>query len=149
MKFLYNHCFNFFIGNNYRISIWKTTHFDLIILIDNRRKVWGRMDILLELSYSWPYTKISRLQFKTTRKNKDDNFQKLSKNQPCDIIKMRNMRERMGKETPKKRWIIPHCYDVTWLIFETLCKVTQGRPWLMENLKTWNLYFTKPRTFLL
>ena len=24
----------------------------------------------------------------------------------------------VGKKTPKKRWIISHFYDVTWLIFE-------------------------------
>ena len=24
----------------------------------------------------------------------------------------------------KKRWIIPHVYDVPWLIFESLCLVT-------------------------
>ena len=32
---------------------------------------------------------------------------------------------RSGIENPlKKRWIIPLFYDVTWLIFETLCPVT-------------------------
>ena len=30
----------------------------------------------------------------------------------------------MGKKTLKKRWTIPHVYDVTLLIFETLCPVT-------------------------
>ena len=34
------------------------------------------------------------------------------------------MRGEVGKKTPKKRWIIFHFYDVTWLIFETPCKVT-------------------------
>ena len=31
----------------------------------------------------------------------------------CDVIKMREMRGEVGKKTPKKRWIIPHFYDVT------------------------------------
>ena len=34
---------------------------------------------------------------------------------------MREMRGEVGKN---KRLIIPHFYDVTLLIFETLCKVT-------------------------
>ncbi len=37
------------------------------------------------------------------------------------------MREMLGEvrnKTPKKRWRIPHFYDVTWLIFKTLCPVT-------------------------
>ena len=34
------------------------------------------------------------------------------------------MRGEVGKKTSKKRWVIPHFYDVTWLIFEKLCKVT-------------------------
>ena len=34
------------------------------------------------------------------------------------------MRGEVGKKTSKKRWVIPHFYDVTWLIFETLCLVT-------------------------
>ena len=38
---------------------------------------------------------------------------------------MTEMRGEVGKETPKKRWIIPYFYDVTWLIFETLCPVTE------------------------
>ena len=37
---------------------------------------------------------------------------------------MGEMRE-VGKKTPKKEIdIIPNFYNVTWLIFETLCKVT-------------------------
>ena len=36
---------------------------------------------------------------------------------------MREMIGEVGKKIPKKRWIIPHFYDVSWLIFETLCKV--------------------------
>ena len=34
------------------------------------------------------------------------------------------MSGEVGKKTPKKRWIIPHVYDVTWLIYETLCHPT-------------------------
>ena len=39
---------------------------------------------------------------------------------------MREMRGEVGKKTPKKRWIITHFYDVTWLIFETLCPATRS-----------------------
>ena len=42
------------------------------------------------------------------------------KKQPRDVINMRETRGEVGKKTPKKRWIIPHFYDVTWLIFEWL-----------------------------
>ena len=39
---------------------------------------------------------------------------------------MREMRGEVGKKTPKKEMdrIIPHFYDVTSLIFETLCPAT-------------------------
>ena len=40
------------------------------------------------------------------------------KNRTRDVIKMREMRGEVGKKTPKKRWIISHFYDVTWLIYE-------------------------------
>ena len=49
---------------------------------------------------------------------------KYLKNQPFDVIKMREMRGEVGKKTSKKRWIITYFYDVTWLIFETPCSVT-------------------------
>ena len=45
-------------------------------------------------------------------------------NQACDVIKMRKMRGEVGKKNPKKE-IIPHFYDVKWMIFETLCPVTK------------------------
>ena len=32
--------------------------------------------------------------------------QSVIKNQPCDVIKMREMRGELGKKIPKKRWII-------------------------------------------
>ena len=32
--------------------------------------------------------------------------------------------EKWERKPLKKMWIIPHFYDVTWLIFETLCSVT-------------------------
>ena len=51
---------------------------------------------------------------------------KCIKNQPCDVIKMRKMRGEVGNKTPKKSWIIPHFYDITWLIFETLSPVTRS-----------------------
>ena len=35
------------------------------------------------------------------------------KNDPCNVIKIREMRGKVGKKTYKKRWIIPHFYDVT------------------------------------
>ena len=40
------------------------------------------------------------------------NFTKCLKNQPCDVIRMREMRGYVGKKTPKRE-IIPHFYDVT------------------------------------
>ena len=36
---------------------------------------------------------------------------------------MRELRGEVGKKIPKKRWVIPHFYDITWLTFETLCPV--------------------------
>ena len=41
--------------------------------------------------------------------------EKLSQIQPCDVIKMRKMREELERKSLKKRWIIP--YDVKWLNF--------------------------------
>ena len=29
-------------------------------------------------------------------------------------MKMREMRGEVGKKTPKKKWIFPHFYDVTY-----------------------------------
>ena len=52
---------------------------------------------------------------------------KCLKNQPCDVLKIREMRGEVGKKTPKKIWIIPHFYDVTWMIFKKLCPVTYIR----------------------
>ena len=50
---------------------------------------------------------------------------KCLKYQPFDVIKMREIREeKWERKSPKKRWISPYFYDVTWLFFETLCKVT-------------------------
>ena len=34
------------------------------------------------------------------------------------------MRGGVGKKIPKKRWIIPHFYDVTWVTYDTLYKVS-------------------------
>ena len=48
------------------------------------------------------------------------NWTKCLKNQPCDVIKLKEMRGEVGKKTPKKIWIISHFYDVTWMIFETI-----------------------------
>ena len=43
------------------------------------------------------------------------------KNDPCLFIKMMEMRGEVGKKTPKnERWIIPHFYDVIWIIFNTI-----------------------------
>ena len=39
-----------------------------------------------------------------------------TKCQPSDVIKMREMKGEVRKTTNKKRWIIPHFYDVTRLI---------------------------------
>ena len=43
------------------------------------------------------------------------------KNHPFAVIKIREMRGTVGKKTPNIGWIFTHFYDVTWLIFETLC----------------------------
>ena len=44
------------------------------------------------------------------------NWIKCLKNQPFDVIKMRNMRGEVGMKTPKYM-DNPSFYDVTWLIF--------------------------------
>ena len=49
---------------------------------------------------------------------------KCIKNQPCDVIKWRRLEENWEIKPLKKISIIPHFYDVTWLIFETPCPVT-------------------------
>ena len=49
---------------------------------------------------------------------------KCLKNQLCEFIKMREMREVL-KKTPKKEMDFPSFNDVTWLIFETLCPATK------------------------
>ena len=46
-------------------------------------------------------------------KNGKSRGRKSLKNKTRDVIEMREMRERVGRN-PKK----PHFYDVTWLIFE-------------------------------
>ena len=39
------------------------------------------------------------------------------KNDQCDVIKMREIRGEVWRKPLKKRWLIPHFYDVTWIIF--------------------------------
>ena len=54
---------------------------------------------------------------------KTPNFTKCLNNQPsCDVIKIRDMRGEVGK---KNHDIIKARFfkDVTWLNFETLCKI--------------------------
>ena len=47
------------------------------------------------------------------------NWTKCLKKQPSDVIKMMEMRgEVVKKKLLKKRWIITHFYDVTWLIVQ-------------------------------
>ena len=43
----------------------------------------------------------------------------------------------------KKRWIIPHVYDVTWLIFETLCPPTFNG-YNKFSVPWWSLLLSKP-----
>ena len=50
------------------------------------------------------------------RKIQTNNFGHITQYDSCDVIKMREMRGEVRKKTPKKIWIIPHFYDVTWLI---------------------------------
>ena len=59
------------------------------------------------------------------------NWTKCLNNQPCD-----------GDE---RRWIITHFYDVTWLIFETLCPVTML---FREGVHIFNLGSGKGATVL-
>ena len=59
------------------------------------------------------------------------NFTKCLKNQPYDVIKMREMRKEVGKKIPKKEMDNPSFYNVTWLIFETQGKIQKQR----ENFK--------------
>ena len=52
---------------------------------------------------------------------------------------MREMRGEVGKKPLKKRWIIPHFYDIAWLIFEyfsplrLLLKLIGGKGWTLLN----------------
>ena len=45
------------------------------------------------------------------------NWIKCLKNQPFDVIKMRNIRGEVKMKPPKKYMDNPSFYDVTWLIF--------------------------------
>ena len=69
--------------------------------------------------------------------------QSVSKIKKSDVIKMREIRGKVGKKTPKKETDIPSFYDVTRLIFETLCPATKivlvnfpsnVFPWLRPSL---------------
>ena len=45
------------------------------------------------------------------------------------------------------RWIIPHFYDITWLIFETLCPVTFiSSTNLQGGRGHWDVYYSKPQS---
>ena len=48
----------------------------------------------------------------------------MTKNQPCDVIKMREIRGEFQRKPIKKKWMITHFYDVTWLICESLSPST-------------------------
>ena len=50
-------------------------------------------------------------------------LESVSKNQAWEVIEIRDERRRRN-DNPLKKWIIPHFCDVTWLIFETLCKAS-------------------------
>ena len=55
------------------------------------------------------------------------------------------MRGEVGKKHLKKRWIIPHFYDVTWLIFETRCPTTNFyivglETYYAKSIALWSLY---------
>ena len=49
---------------------------------------------------------------------KNFSWTKCLKNQPCDVIKIREMRGEVRKKPKKKRWIIPQF--LTWLSFDAL-----------------------------
>ena len=61
------------------------------------------------------------------------NWTKCLKNQPCDVIKMKEMRVEVGS-WKEKRWITTHFYDVIWLIFKIQCLVTSNKCKLTRNL---------------
>ena len=42
------------------------------------------------------------------------------KNDPRDVIKWGRWEEKWERKLLKKRWIIPHFYDVTWMNFDTI-----------------------------
>ena len=47
------------------------------------------------------------------------------------------MRGEVGKKSPKKRWIIPYFYYVTWIIFDTIWALSfrlakKGRKWTLD-----------------
>ena len=57
-----------------------------------------------------------------------------------DVIKMMRRGEEKWERKPlKKRWIIPHFHDVTWLIFKTLVKLPDNQLFLiLRKLKCGN-----------
>ena len=66
------------------------------------------------------------------------NWDKMLKNQPCDVIKMR-----------KVRGYSLNFYDVTWLIFETLCPVTWETQTLRQSRQNYRICPIIATTFLL
>ena len=73
------------------------------------------------------------LHFKTSRRYSYKNGYSLRgcikqspncvKNDPCDVIKIREMRGEVGKKTPKKEIDNPSFFDVTWLILSHFVKI--------------------------
>ena len=58
---------------------------------------------------------------------------------------LRHKNEGKWERKPlKKRWIVPHFYDVTWLIFESLCPTTSCLRYFSPVILIFILMF--PRT---
>ena len=49
---------------------------------------------------------------------------------------MRKMRGEVEKKPPTKKMNNSHFYNVTWMIFETLCKVTLPSPFFLLDERT-------------
>ena len=57
-------------------------------------------------------------------------FQSGSKNHPYDVIKMRDVRQ-VGKETPKKIYIISHFYDVSLFMKDLIYWSARSSSWIV------------------
>ena len=67
------------------------------------------------------------------------------KNDPCDVIKWGRLEEKWERNPIKKRWIIPHFYYVTRIIFDTIWALSLfvNTPYLAFLDKQWEIAILK------